>query len=505
MLMASGVSTRDKRWRRPSPELAVAAALACVYAATMSGHLESIDGLLMYWQARALLYHHALHFSPIVWGIPFTTSLHGIGLPLAYFPGLALFSWLAPQSPSGTAAPYNWALYYSDPLYTLACAPVHIVVTAATAYVVGRFLRTLGFGQGIVVAGMLGFGLASPTLVYARGDFAQPLAGLCSIAALYCAYRCGANHSAWLVWACGLWLGWAVLTRPVEGTILALVILLLLAPNWRPAWWRDVRWLSSGVVMGCYLAAVAVTLLVNWGRFGSPLTTGYGAYEGWTTPLRVGLPGTLISPGRRIIWEFPAVLLAPLGLRYLGRQGNRRIAVALAVYSVLLLVNASTWYDWIGGWTWGLRPLVPALPALAILAAAGLATLGSRARRWIAGLLFLGGLVWAIPCVATDLFAGYGGTYADTAANFTLSAYPPIGAWKWIHHWFASSPTDSTGVDILWFRLAHSTGGASLLVPAALLVAAGLMMFYTRSLTQHSRPTPLAAFARAERPDRSGT
>lgn len=481
--LVSAAPAAARRRRRPSPELLVAIALACIYAATMSGHLESIDGLLMYWQARALLYHQALHFGPIDWGIPFTTSLHGIGLPLAYLPGFVLFSWLAPHSPSGTAGPYNWALYYTDPLYTVAGAPVHILITAATAYVIGRFLRTLGFGQRIVSFGMLAFGLASPALVYARGDFAQPLDGLCSIAALYAAYRYRANDHGWPPWTCGLWLGWAVLSRPVEGSLLLPILLLLLAPPSRPEWWRSVRWSAIAVVIGSYLAAVAVTLLVNWGRYGSPLTSGYGAYEGWTNPLWLGLPGTLISPGRGIIWEFPALLLAPLGVRALGRPASGRLAWALAIFAILLLLNAATWYDWVGGWTWGLRLLVPALPALAILSAAGLATLRSRVRPWVAALLFLGGLIWAIPGVVTDLLAGYGGAYAASDANFSLNAYPPIGAWHWVHHWFASTPTDPNGVDILWFRLADATGGVSLLAPVLFLVAAGLLVFSARPFT----------------------
>jgi hypothetical protein len=484
-------STHHRRYHHLSPEFTIAIALACVYLAVMSGHLESIDGLLMYWQARSLLYHHALHFGPILWGIPFTTSLHGIGLPIAYFPSLALFSFLAPQSPSGTAGPYNWALYYADPLYTVAGAPIHILVTAATAYVVGRFVRMLGFGRGIVVAAMLVFGLASPALVYARGDFAQPLDGLCSIAALYCACRYRTTHDRWLISASGLWLCWAVLTRPVEGSILAPIVVLLIAADGRPTQWPKSVWSTLAVVASWYLLALAVTLLVNWGRYGSLLTFGYGATEGWTTPLWVGLPGTLISPGRGIIWEFPAVLLAPLGLYSFVRRDNRRVVEGLALFAVLLLINAATWHDWVGGWTWGLRLLVPALPALTILAAAGMAALGSGLRPWIGGLLFLGGIVWAIPCVVTDLFAGYGGTYSSPPANFSLDAYPPIGAWKWIHHWFASSPADPTGVDIIWFRLVHVTGGASLLAPVMLLAIAGFLIASTRPVSALSLPTAL--------------
>jgi hypothetical protein len=78
-----------------NPELLASLALACLYLAIMSGHLHSIDGLLMYRQAQSLIYNHSLIFpKPVLWGGAATTSKFGIGLSLLYIPGLVLWSWL---------------------------------------------------------------------------------------------------------------------------------------------------------------------------------------------------------------------------------------------------------------------------------------------------------------------------------------------------------------------------------------------------------------------------
>ena len=59
-------------------------ALGCLYIATMSGHLHSIDGLLAYQQARSLAFDGSLRFDPpLTWdNVTYTTSKYGIGLSL---------------------------------------------------------------------------------------------------------------------------------------------------------------------------------------------------------------------------------------------------------------------------------------------------------------------------------------------------------------------------------------------------------------------------------------
>jgi hypothetical protein len=97
--------------RARKPEFLLSLALGCVYLATMSGHLHSIDGLLVFQQAKALVYEQSLTFgAPVHWPHPIATSKYGIGLSLLYVPGLVVWSWLLPYAPGPSAQPYDVAL-----------------------------------------------------------------------------------------------------------------------------------------------------------------------------------------------------------------------------------------------------------------------------------------------------------------------------------------------------------------------------------------------------------
>ena len=431
-----------------------------------SGHLQSLDGLLIYRQAIAIAYHGSLHFpAPIWWGAPIDTSKYGIGLSLLYLPGLLLFSFLSPNVPLQHGQTYDFGLLYRDPLYAVAAAPVQAILAAAAAYLVARLLIDLGFSRRIALFGLLLYGIGSPAIIYMRGDWAQPLLGFCWMAALVAALRIRKGSGGPGMAACGAAVGYGVLARPVEGSlVLPFVLLVLLSPDgWRSR--RAIKPLAT--VAGSYLAAVAITLLVDYGRYGSPTRTGYGP-EGWTTPVLTGLGGSLFSPVRGVIWQFPAVLLALLGVRLLWRV-ERTMAIALAGIALVQLLNVALWDVWWGGANWGLRLFMPAFPLLAVLAAAGLTLLPRAVAPAVGGVLLLAGLAWAVPCVLTDLFGGYTILADGSSGAFHLDAMPLIGAWQFVHHLRALTITDPGAVDIIWLRLARSTHNLSLVPPALFL------------------------------------
>jgi len=272
--------------------------------------------------------------------------------------------------------------------------------------------------------------------------------------------------SRWL-WLAGAFLLYAVLTRPLEGSLLLPgEVLLLLSPGWRT------NLLPAATAVGVWVGAVAVTLAVNTVRFGSPYNTGYADSQlQWTTPIWVGLPGDLFSPGRGVVWEFPAIALAVVGAVHLWRTGRRAVVLCFAGLSALLLVEASLYVDWVGGWGWGFRFIQPALPVLAVLAGAGTTALPKAIRGSAPAVVLALGIAWNVPVVATDLLGGYGQTYANAAANWRLDAYPPIGAWRFLHRVFPANGLDSGALDIVWFR-ATKFVGAIAVVP--FIVLAGL-------------------------------
>ena len=457
-----------KGGRLRDPDLLATAALGCVYLAVFSGHSYSIDGLLMYRQAVSIAHDHSFRFSmPIWWGDSFPTSKYGIGLSLLYLPGVALFSRFGSPPVPGGPGSYDWDLFYQDFVYRLGGAPVHLLIGLATAFLVARLVRELGGGQLTALLALFGYGIASPAIVYARGDFSQPLLGLCLTAGLLAAvrYRRSAGAGALTAMAASLALG--VLTRPVEGSFLLPALLYLCGTASSPEGSRRRRFTAVAGIAGAYLLALAVTGLVNWGRSGTPLATGYGG--GWTTPLWIGLPGLLLSPGRSIILAFPLLLLAPLGLRRLLPTEHRPAALAIGGLVLALFLNNALWSQWWGSWSWGPRLLIPALPLLAVPAAIGAAALRPGLRVWLPGVLLLGGIAWAVPGTVTDLLVGYGAANDSPGRSWALTAYPPF--WLLVHRGV---------VDILWFQLARSSSYLWLLVPAALLGLAAFLALLVR-------------------------
>jgi hypothetical protein len=457
-------------------ELLATLGLACLYLAVMSGHLMSIDGLTMWRQALALVYHGSWTFvPPIWWGAYITSSGRGIGASLEYVPGLVAFQWLSGLVPVATGPHYDFKLLYGDVLYVVAGAPIWVLVAAACAYLVALTTRALGGQVRTILWAVAFFGLGSPALAASRGDTPQPLVALCWILGVYACLRYINSGGRRWVWIAALAICYAVLTRPLEGTILLPGLLLLVATRWRHGRWPLV------VIGGGWVTAVVITLLLNQVRFGSVTTSGYGSSQlQWTTPIWVGLPGDLISPGRGIVWEFPAIALSVVGAIYIWRQGKRAVALVFAGLPTLLLLEASVYVDWVGGWDWGFRFFQPALPLLAVLAGIGVPQLPSALRKWVPGVLLAGGILWNVPVVVTDILGGYGAAYAAVGPgfagpNFRLDAYPPIGAWRFLHHIRATHATDSGVVDIVWFRVTRVVGWMALVPFVALLAASGAL------------------------------
>ena len=482
----------------PGAEAFAAAALLAFYLAVMSGHLFSMDGLYMARQAHTLVFDHTIRFQTPVWTWkpkPGWNSMYGIGLSLLYVPGMLAAATLRSEVPISLERPPDlWAFYlrelYQDPLYTVGASWVHAVIGAVTAYLVARLIVALGCSRRASLWGMAFYGLGSSALVYARGDFAQPLEGLCWTAALLAALAFRRRGTWTALLGCAAAVGYAILTRPVEGMLLVPAAAMVLLParplgEWRPSTLRPVLVMGLGA-----LAAGVATLLINRARFGEALQSGYPDDVAWIVPDVVRWAAVLISPGRGILWEFPAVVLVPFGAVALARLGRRREAITLLALCGALLVNVAAWFMWWGGWCWGLRLFTPATPLLAVLAGAGVDRLRGRKRGWLPALLLLAGFLWAMPGVVTDIHGGYGGLADGTQNAWQLAAYPPYGAWQFLVRLRAEMPADAGAADILWLRLARETGNGSLLVPILLVALAAILAMRSRALVRAGEKSP---------------
>jgi hypothetical protein len=187
----------------------------------MSGHLSSVDGLVMWRQAIALVHDHSFSLvPPIWWGSYLTSSSRGIGASMQYFPGVLALGGLVHSPVPQAAAQYDFGLLYADRLYAIAGAPVWAVITAVTALLVGLTTRVLGSGRNASLWAMAFYGLGSPALAASRGDTPQPLLAICWILGIYACLRFNqAGARRWL-WICAASVAYGVLTRPLEGSFL---------------------------------------------------------------------------------------------------------------------------------------------------------------------------------------------------------------------------------------------------------------------------------------------
>ncbi len=175
----------------------------------------------------------------------------------------------------------------------------------------------------------------------------------------------GRTEPAWRLGAlAGLGVGLAVACRPV---------LVVVALGFAGALWR-VRPRALGWMAAAAALPVLLLALYQWRIFGSPFSTGYGAeaQEGWSTPLWIGVPGLLVSPGRGLLVESPVLLLAVGAMLRAGRGASPRWLAPLGLSLALFVCVMGKWWAWWGGFSPGNRMLSDALPVLGVALACGL-------------------------------------------------------------------------------------------------------------------------------------
>jgi 4-amino-4-deoxy-L-arabinose transferase-like glycosyltransferase len=242
---------------------------------------------------------------------------------------------------------------------------LNALIVALTGGVVFRFATRLGYTTCVAVWAALLLGLGTSALVYAKYLFSEPVAGLGFLLAAEAVWRArneGAAGGHTLALG-GVGLGAAVLTNPVNAVFVPIFFVALVVP-FRAGSLRSVVRLLWPLAL-----ALAVMAIWNAARFGNPFVAGYHfeSGEGFTSPLRISLPGMLFSPARGLVWFVPATLLALAGLASFARRHTRLAAVSLVLIAGHVLVF-SAWWMWWGGWGWGPRFLVPIMPFVVLSA-----------------------------------------------------------------------------------------------------------------------------------------
>jgi hypothetical protein len=499
-----GVGARTGRWRTTTRHLndetmttrslggrAAGLLLIGVFLGVLSvasGHLYSIDGLQYFRVAERLLLDRSwVYDPPLMWGGPVRDPITPIGLSIAYLPALLASLPLVPFQPQFGSIPYDQVLLYGDPVYVASswvnplCAALVVLGTASLAAKMARLSRPVAVKVGLAAL----FG--SPLLFYARADFPQVLSAALLVGMLLLVVRVRQGDPArrGLIFFAAVA---AVLTRPVDGTIAiatALIVLMLPSKGWMRS--HADRGAIGEVVAGAALG-VAMTLAVNAARRGAFLDFG-PAPAGFVGSIHLGLIAELWSPGRGLFWYLPLTGLALVAAFVMWKGRNR---AALAVVGLPIVAYVLIYAKWLslGAWSWGPRYLAPITPLVVILAATFLrkgASPRSQAAFWI---LAASGVLVNLAGIGVDQLQGFWGVFGDDTFGtpgfwnqFRPGAFAPVSSWAN----FTGTP------DVIWFRLAPVTHGASL-VPFALLAASAtvlvLLALRITSRSQVQRPSP---------------
>ncbi|MBI5878065.1 MAG: phospholipid carrier-dependent glycosyltransferase [Chloroflexi bacterium] len=365
------------------------------------------------------------------------------------------------------------------------------LLTALNAVILCRLVERLGVGPrtALVVALLWAFGTSA--LVYASYYFTEPISALTLTATLYGVVAWRAERRTRHLWLIGFAVSLAVATKLVNALFVAPFLLHLVVLAWRvspvprrldrPA--RESNPVTRGrfanrpyvdglLALWPAVVPVALTLigigLYNAVRYGSPLNSGYPAYETFDHPLLDGLWGLLVSSQKGVVWYNP-LLFASLWSFTLFARRFRAEALVIVATTIMHLGLYAVYFLWDGGLTWGPRYLVPLLPLWMLPVALWLDS--ERRARWTTG-------VFVLICAASVAVQVGGATISFLRFNHVRDELGALAqAWPVIGHLSLLGRTDLW--DFAWMRAGTPDGllfvvmlGFGVLAVIALYVAA---------------------------------
>ena len=435
----------------------------------------------MFQYAKSLWFDHSTRLNPpIRWGgFDFVVPQWAIGLSLAYIPLLAILSkTIFSSDASMLRIPDPSAPDYADRLLNEKsyqyCSVLNPLVTAFSAVVLYLLCIELGFSKSRASAAALTFGLISPAAVYAKLDFAQPLASLFLLLTFLFLLKARLSGIANLA-AAGACIGSTILVRS-EFVILApiLAVSVCLMPTAETFGGGSIRIVERLLVFAfAFGVLVFVNQAITFVKFGSWFT-GYPLKyylifdaRHWATAFLANL----ISPGRGILLFCPLSILSVLGTRKLLAT-NVWFGTTLTTSLVIVFCFYPIWRAWDGGVSWGPRYLVPIVPYVCLLSHCALPSALSLRQKLVVGLLLVLQGVATLQGVLFNFLEFYG-SLGLSSAEFDRQFYhfwpmmsPLLAGWKALIH--------PTNYDIKWLHLSSQTSIQSLFPFIVLVCFIGL-------------------------------
>jgi hypothetical protein len=332
------------------------------YSLTARGLISEADGIVNFMTTQSIVETASFAVSCdypdifIVQGVDEKCySKYGIGWPLMSIPLYLVGRFISgpvPPNPNELSLP------------RLTVSTLNQFVTAATC----STLYVLGFrissDRRRAVELTFAFGLLTIAWPYASTSFSQPVIGFLILFSIMLVGS--SNRSPMRSLLAGFALGVAFLVR-LDSLLLILMVFIWMMHKIKSA----KTGLDKGSVLSIttisvpIFASFAVFAIAQLSHYGSLFQTGYGG-EGWSSPFLTGFFGLLFSFGKGVVFYSPLILLALPGLFILYRQGVKDLALLAFLLFVSQLLAYSSWWSWMGGWSWGPRFLVPSLPLLMI-------------------------------------------------------------------------------------------------------------------------------------------
>jgi hypothetical protein len=179
----------------------------------------------------------------------------------------------------------------------------------------------------------------------------------------------------------GFFLGMAFLTEMTTAVAIVPLILYYFIIQMRRNQLRNPSvWIIPGI---CGLIPLLVMFFYNYQVYGEPFVSGYqylvdetffqGMSQGF---MGIGRPSLHVlfyetfHPAQCIFWQSPVLLLSLIGGVMMLKNKSTWLELILAVQIIVsyLLINAG-YYMWWGGWSFGIRHVIPMLPFFSLLLA----------------------------------------------------------------------------------------------------------------------------------------
>ncbi len=459
--------------------------LNCVYLATSTGRVRTIDEIDPVLQSESLLLHHSTAISQALnTGIWFGKRDRN-GVPRSAWPAghaLMLLPWSAfghyglsrlPGMPSSIAdLAIGTSICWSNATFA--------ALSAAACFLL--FL-TLGTNPNKALACSLLVAFATPLFVYSGWTYSEPVTTALFLVAALLLFTGSNTASTIRIMTGAVILGFSIHVRPAN-MVTVLVFIVAAIVQGRSARQSKFLYRTAAIVIVVVGLSGLLYLYRNYALFGNPLDFGVPTtaengkdLDSWHNPMWRGICGFLFSPGKSVFLFSPPIVLGMLGLSRLWRR-NHALGVIASAAPVANLLMFSTRTQWEGSYCYGPRYLLPSLTLLLL----PFPLLFENPPRWVRLAFWMaaisGFLVQAIGLSTNIMEDMVNNHYYIGTWDYRMSYSAVTGQlhliWKYLHQ----SPTQfGLGWD-RWFVFLRSAGASpTLVMQIEIAFLAGALVF----------------------------